>query len=67
MAGVNGGEHVALTHLESSSSESCTKILKRGLERVGSNDPPNEVKDDEVDQPPSNIASFELNVKSNST
>ena len=67
MAAVNGGEHVALIDLESSSIESCTKIPKRGLEQVGSNDPPNEVKDGEVDQPPRNIASFELNVQSNNT
>ena len=32
---------------------------------MGSNDPPNKLEDGEADPPPSKIACFELNIKSN--
>ena len=67
MATVNGDENAVPTDLESSSCQSTTKTLKRGLEQVDSNDPPHEVENSEANQPLNKIACFELNVKPNNT
>ena len=67
MATANGDKNAVVTELKSISSESSGKTLKRESEQVDTNDPPNEVKDDETNPLPNKIASFELNVKSNNT